>query len=809
MTGAGGSESIHQAASAGIQGAGGSLPHLDAIQASFGSHDVSGVSAHTDSAATAANRSMGAEAYATGNDVAFGSASPSLHTAAHEAAHVVQQRGGVQLKGGVGEVGDSYERHADAVADLVVQGKSSESLLGQMAPAAGGGGGVQAKVVQFDIKSDLRTAMEGWGTDEEAIFTRCGRATAAEAQAVLADTALMNELRGELDQADLSRVLDNLRAPLADKLRLAMRGWGTDEDYIHRSLLQASPAELAAVAADDALVTQLEGELSGDDLRQVLDRLNVPLARKLRFALRGWGVDDAYLFRSVETASGADALSVAGDAALMALVDAEIDPDAQNLFRGVLARRIWTMANNGPRAFSLCMGESAIRAARLRSMGALELQRAMLDAVIIAGNPADMVIQAFQSYWEVETTVVAGATAWNPAAVIAIHRQMKLLPSQDTRAGVWNELQLTGDPDLINRAAWNGSALIVGANIDPATAGTQTYGYGSTLTAAANATDTTLTVREGPRFAVNDQIAVERSVPANKDTGKITGIAGNVLTIDTALTKSHAIGAQVTPDDDSALHEVPYLDATVRHEIAHAVETSLGGVTGFTVGLGGWWTGDDIDTWAGGMTNPWTPNDGSTITAADLQQIKDTIKDAVVNRKGSLVALAATLDPAHPLAVNIGKGLPAIDAAHACLANGDSFYQNADQIVANNGKRFSVSWWYKCFMSHKEEVVGQRLTDYQLYAPAEFFADAYTMFYEEAHRIGTPGFAEADLGRNVRNSAQREWIRTNVHNRGQAPAAPAPAGGGPAPTPAPGAAPVGVAHAGGAGYGKHAGNPGP
>jgi hypothetical protein len=38
----------------------------------------------------------------------------------NEAAHVVQQRGGVQLKGGAGEVGDSYERHADAMVDHLV-----------------------------------------------------------------------------------------------------------------------------------------------------------------------------------------------------------------------------------------------------------------------------------------------------------------------------------------------------------------------------------------------------------------------------------------------------------------------------------------------------------------------------------------------------------------------------------------------------------------------------------------------------------------------------------------------------------------
>ena len=71
---------------------------------------------------------MGAEAYATGDHIVLGRGN-DLHTVAHEAAHVVQQRGGVQRKGGVGEVGDAYERHADVVADRVVAGQSAEDLL--------------------------------------------------------------------------------------------------------------------------------------------------------------------------------------------------------------------------------------------------------------------------------------------------------------------------------------------------------------------------------------------------------------------------------------------------------------------------------------------------------------------------------------------------------------------------------------------------------------------------------------------------------------------------------------------------------
>jgi len=134
-----GSAGVHAAAAHGVADGGSALPHLDSIQESFGSHDVSGIKAHVGGAAKEASESMGAQAYATGNDVAFRE-SPDLHTAAHEAAHIVQQRGGVSLAGGVGQAGDAYEQHADRVADAVVAGESAESLLSPMAGGTGDGG---------------------------------------------------------------------------------------------------------------------------------------------------------------------------------------------------------------------------------------------------------------------------------------------------------------------------------------------------------------------------------------------------------------------------------------------------------------------------------------------------------------------------------------------------------------------------------------------------------------------------------------------------------------------------------------------
>ena len=155
---------IDRLAAQGVSGTGGAMPFADAITSSFGpahADTVRGIQAHTGSAATAASEDLGARGYATGNRVAF-AGSPDLHTAAHEAAHVVQQRQGVHLKGGVGASGDVYERHADAVADRVVAGQSAAELLG--APGSSGAAAVQRKDAK-PSKADEKKAHEQFESD--------------------------------------------------------------------------------------------------------------------------------------------------------------------------------------------------------------------------------------------------------------------------------------------------------------------------------------------------------------------------------------------------------------------------------------------------------------------------------------------------------------------------------------------------------------------------------------------------------------------------------------------------------------------
>jgi peptidoglycan hydrolase-like protein with peptidoglycan-binding domain len=199
---------VHAAAARGVATPTSGLPHGDAIQRAFGRHDVSSIQAHTGGDAAQSAKAMGADAYAAGDHVVLGKS--DLHTVAHEAAHVVQQRGGVQLKGGVGQAGDSYERHADAVADKVVAGESAEGLLTQMAgpgrgaaPAGAGGGAgggeVQRKAVQRTGAAADAPGAEAHGAEHEEVehdeqetdgdHEASGAADAAEAAAKPAPAA--------------------------------------------------------------------------------------------------------------------------------------------------------------------------------------------------------------------------------------------------------------------------------------------------------------------------------------------------------------------------------------------------------------------------------------------------------------------------------------------------------------------------------------------------------------------------------------------------------------------------------------------
>ena len=233
-------EAVHVAAAHGTADTPGSLPYGDTIQRAFGRHDVSRIGAHVGGRAAEGAARMGAQAYATGDQVAF-AAAPTLHTAAHEAAHVLQQRGGVALEGGVGAEGDVHERHADAVADRVVQGASAEDLLDAAAPGtASDTTAVQRKVTVGDGARETAT-IEGVELTQREVQV-LGEMIAADVAYTFADDGELTGFVKEVaktdwnptrtDQSSLEDAPDQ-RVETFARGRLGQHIWASDHRQEH------------------------------------------------------------------------------------------------------------------------------------------------------------------------------------------------------------------------------------------------------------------------------------------------------------------------------------------------------------------------------------------------------------------------------------------------------------------------------------------------------------------------------------------------------------------------------------------------
>ena len=196
-------------AAAGFTGSAGRLPELDAIQRLFGRHDITGTRAYIGGAAAEASEVLGARAYASGDQIAFAE-QPDRFLIAHELAHVVQQRNGVQLAGGVGREGDVHEQHANAVAERVVRGESAEALL----DACPGGGGASGAAVQRWGERELRARQSRQDWDSATIDGRLADVDPSIEPAIRANQALgfgernLEVLREALGLPDQPRLIE-------------------------------------------------------------------------------------------------------------------------------------------------------------------------------------------------------------------------------------------------------------------------------------------------------------------------------------------------------------------------------------------------------------------------------------------------------------------------------------------------------------------------------------------------------------------------------------------------------------------------
>jgi hypothetical protein len=112
-----------------------------------------------------ATGAIGARAFTSGESIAF-ARRPDLYTAAHEATHLVQQRAGIALPGGIGVRDDPWEQHADAVADAVTSGRSAERLLDAV-PGVRAGGSLRPSFTMQLLTDGEKEALEAYIEEQQ------------------------------------------------------------------------------------------------------------------------------------------------------------------------------------------------------------------------------------------------------------------------------------------------------------------------------------------------------------------------------------------------------------------------------------------------------------------------------------------------------------------------------------------------------------------------------------------------------------------------------------------------------------------
>lgn len=125
---------------------------------------------------------------------------------------------------------------------------------------------------KLDTRQKLDLAMKGFGTDEKGVFDAIGNATPEERKALLNDKDFMSRLDSEMDGNDYKRakiLLEKGKTSSVEDLHLAMKGLGTDEDSIFKTL-----SELKTDKDKEALIQEYRGKYKKDLLSDLKSELS-------------------------------------------------------------------------------------------------------------------------------------------------------------------------------------------------------------------------------------------------------------------------------------------------------------------------------------------------------------------------------------------------------------------------------------------------------------------------------------------------------------------------------------------------------
>jgi len=290
---------------------------------------IDAVRIHDDAGAAAMTRQEGAVAFTSGANIYFSASAYRPHSPAgrnllsHELAHVWQQhRADGPPAGYQSRPGDRYEQEADRMA-------ASEAFTppGSIRVPTGAR---QRRTAMEQIATELRNAVDGWGTDEQAIFNALAGRTPAQIAAIEAAYAalsggetLESRLRDELSGDELGRALSLLRGEsaateAARQIWDAVEGIGTDESSIYSAVAGRTAEQWQAIQdayrqmANEGLIPRLQDELSSSEwahLQTMLpgaaggavtadDRATVA-ANEIQRAVDGFGTDEDAIYSAL------------------------------------------------------------------------------------------------------------------------------------------------------------------------------------------------------------------------------------------------------------------------------------------------------------------------------------------------------------------------------------------------------------------------------------------------------------------------------------------------------------------------------
>jgi hypothetical protein len=311
-------QKVRAVAQRGVAQTGSALPFAAELQERFGHHNLDGVKAHLGGAAADAASTIGAKAYAIGDDIAFAE-QPDLYLAAHEAAHVVQQRAGLRPSSGVGERGDALEQQADAVAAAVVRGASAEAILD--APAKAARAASAPAVQRFDsAKSGSLSPVDAVGKalkddkadDAQELMQKLDADGANDVLARFQKDAVSCFNNKEMGKAGLILVQ---RGGRLDRVLDWMFDEGTNWKLLRAVVIACRNADYKAAIRNDKYRGRFVDELGDGEMDQLVDLIGGPIDWKLNWMFnKGTNYDHVAAKINAANSAGEDLQVLCSDA---------------------------------------------------------------------------------------------------------------------------------------------------------------------------------------------------------------------------------------------------------------------------------------------------------------------------------------------------------------------------------------------------------------------------------------------------------------------------------------------------------------